>query len=269
LTPLPKSLEWDSSSVEWIISQADEFLGPPGLYVSVSNPLTGMGAYRKYRKLRKNPKRGKLDTLLEPNLVSKLITAIDQFKSSKRKILRLRPSIAAEQLSEDAFSSTGLSNEDKIPKALRKIAKRNKVKITDAFIKIDIKEGLNAFGDTAMEAEIECLEQTLNALNTDLDASLERALAWVNGDTKLLYALDYPDLQKSCFKNLYTAEVATKARAQGMKQWLDNAHQALQNNKVSFAYLPVRHLVSPDGLLASLGDLGYTIDSLENRSAGK
>ena len=29
LTPLPKSLEWDSSSVEWLISQSEEFIDPP------------------------------------------------------------------------------------------------------------------------------------------------------------------------------------------------------------------------------------------------
>ena len=260
LSPLPKSLTWDSSSVEWIISQADEFLGPPGIYAGVSNPIAGIGAYRKYKKLQKNPAGGKLDSLLEPDLVTKLMAAIDQLKASKRKILRLRPSVAAQQLHQDAYKTVGLTDDKKITKALQKIAKRSKVKVTDARVRIDIKEGLSAFADTAMEAEVKCLSQTLDALNTDLDASLERSLAWVGGDTHLLYALDYPDLQKSCFNNLYTAEVATQARQQSLRQWLTNAREALEKNKVSFAYLSVRQLVRPDGLLTKLANLGYKIN---------
>lgn len=260
LSPLPESLEWDSSSVKWIISQADEFLGPPGIYASVSSPIAGISAYRKYQKLRKNPNGGKLNSLLEPDLLTKLMAAIDQFKASKRKTLRLRPSFAAEQLHQDGFKTVGLTDDKKITKALRKIAKRSKVKVTDARVKIDIEKGLSVLADTTMDAEIECLNQTLNALNTDLDASLERALAWVNGDTQLLTALDYPDLQKSCFNNLYTASVATQAREQSMRQWLKNASEALEKNEVTFAYLAVSHLVRPDGLLAKLASLGYKIN---------
>ncbi len=56
LDPLPKSLVWDSASVDWIISQSDEFISAPSFGTGTANPFRAIRALREIRKLERLPK---------------------------------------------------------------------------------------------------------------------------------------------------------------------------------------------------------------------
>ena len=47
LEPLPKSLGWDSESVDWIIEHSQEFIVAPGVGASTSNPFRAIRALRQ------------------------------------------------------------------------------------------------------------------------------------------------------------------------------------------------------------------------------
>lgn len=47
LEPLPKSLEWDSESVDWIIEHSQEFIAPPGVGARTFNPFRAIRALRQ------------------------------------------------------------------------------------------------------------------------------------------------------------------------------------------------------------------------------
>ncbi len=66
LHPLPKSLEWDSESVEWVISQSREYLSGISVGLVERNPLKAYRLFRKMKKLRKNPNGETLQDVLPP-----------------------------------------------------------------------------------------------------------------------------------------------------------------------------------------------------------
>jgi uncharacterized protein YbaP (TraB family) len=260
LTPLPDSLDWNSDSVEWIVSQAKEVILPPKIGARSSNPFTVISVMSKFKKLNKNPSGKSLDEILPQELTNRLHLVIEKFGLRKKKILNLRPSKAAEELMEGVLAIVELTNDEKISKQLRKIAKKKKADITKTSVWVDIETGLKVLSEIPVEAEIECLATTLEAIDADLQASLERALAWVDGDAQQLKALNYPDLKESCFNKIFVSPEAVLALQQARQLWINSAVTALQNNQVTFAYLPVRELVHPDGLLQELYHLGYEIN---------
>jgi hypothetical protein len=94
----------------------------------------------------------------------------------------------------------------------------------------------------------------------------ERANAWAVGDIDSLRNLPLGDQYRACQKALTEASVAQRNglgnyEAEVRVAWLSAAENAIANNAVSFAVLPMSELLKPDGYLAALQAKGYLIEA--------
>ncbi|MCZ6618617.1 MAG: TraB/GumN family protein, partial [Gammaproteobacteria bacterium] len=116
--PLPKSLDWDSESVEWIISRSREYLAPPSVSVTkaVKNPLKAYRLMKKFKAMRKIPNDETLQDVLPPETYAKFLEAKALYAPKNEKILKLRPTYAAQELTKEALDSFGLKYDRRISK---------------------------------------------------------------------------------------------------------------------------------------------------------
>ena len=259
LEPLPRSLEWDSESVEWIISQSEQYITAPNISARTSNPIKAISTVRKIRKLQKLPRGQTLGDVLPENVFHEFLDAKSRFATRDRKLMGLRPLFVARDLSKRAYESVGLTNRSKIRQELRKMAKKHGIEIVTTNGELGVNEALQVLQETSMTAEIQCLETTLESVNSDLQSALAHALAWIEGDATNLKTFDYPDVDSKCTDETFNHRDAVKVRNQTRAQWLSIIEMALQNNNVTFASLPIRELIHPQGLLAVLRKSGYKI----------
>ena len=104
----------------------------------------------------------------------------------------------------------------------------------------------------------------MQSIEEDLNAAARRANAWANGSAVALRALDYPDVEGSCTQVIFERPEAAELQGEVEDLWLENAEKALRNNAHTFADLPMRDIVHPDGLLARLQARGYEVTTPVN-----
>ena len=257
LKPLPKSLEWDTESVEWIVSQSQAYITPPYISASTSNPFKAFGALRELRRIEKLPDGATLADVLPADSYDAFEQARIRYAPRNRKLNRLRPMIAAQKLFEQAQRSVGLTDQTGIDKSLRKLARKHDVPLIETDSTVEIGKALDVFRDVTMDAEINCLNTTVESIHSDLNGVLQRAMAWAEGDASLLKRFDYPDIDTRCSRDTYQNADAMQAREIARSGWLNAATEALNNNSSTFASLPVRELIHPLGLLAQLRARGF------------
>ena len=260
LHPLPKSLEWDSESVEWFISQSREYLTPPSVTILERNPLKAISLGRKLNKIRKNPKGETLQDVLPPETHARFLEVKALYAPDNDEILKLSPVWAAEELFKEALDSLGLVGGGNIYKSIKKIAKKNRIEITKTVARerVNSKELLQDLRNIPFETELACFKDTIAAINSDLQGAIERAIAWADGDAGLLKELQYPDLEPGCGTFTGSAQV-NRLINQARLQWLNSAERALRENDVTFASLPIRELIHAEGILEELRKKGYSI----------
>lgn len=254
LLPLPKSLEWDSISAEYIMSESQEFVRPPTSGVRVVGPIKAYRAWRKLNRLEKNRNGGTLKEVLPPVLYSQFLKAKTLYAPDNTKILKLRPMIAARKLHDEAIETVGLTNASPSFLTLLKIAKKEKMKITETGFTMDIELFWASYENTPLNVEVSCLETTLDSIESDLEGMLIRAHAWAEADTDLLKESEYPDPFDTCAFAGFSSKEGVEMRELSRQNWLDAAETALRQNEVTFATLSIRELIRPEGLLAALKD---------------
>ena len=134
-------------------------------------------------------------------------------------------------------------------------------------IEIDIgdpREAIRDFADTRLD-DLDCFSKTLDRLDTDLQTMRERANAWATGDIEMLRALPFTDQNQVCADAILNAGVMRERGLDDMRErfeevWLAAAETALEKNASTFALLPMRQLLAPDGYIARLRERGYDIE---------
>ena len=260
LHPLPKSLDWDSESVEWIISQSREYLTGPSVSIGEKNPLKAFGLLRKMNKIRKNPNGETLQDVLPPETYARFLELKALYAPDNEKILELSPMYAAQELFKEALDSLGLTGGGSIAKSLHRIARKNRIEITktDVYEPLDSKQLLHDWRNIPFETELACFTDTIGAINSDLQGTIKRAIAWADGDASLLKELQYPDVGPGCGVVPGSAQ-ASRLFEQARLQWVNSAERALSENDVTFASLPIGQMFHAEGLLEELRKKGYAI----------
>ena len=262
LTPIPQHIEWDSEAVEFIISKSTAYLKPPEIFVTVRNPIKGIGYWRRLSKLKKLPNKQTLEQVLTPELSAQFENIRAQYAPRNRSIRTLRPSFAAEKLLDEAVRTVGLTDATRqVTRPLRKMAKRYDLSIIESAAEAPVEDLFTVLQRLSMATESECLAATLRSIEQDMNAAAKRANAWADGDASALLAMDYPDVEGNCTKVIFERPEAAVLQQQVDKIWLQNAETALQQNSVTFAELPIRDVVHSQGLLARLAAQGYTVSS--------
>lgn len=268
LTPLPKRMTWLSRDVESVIAQAQEVITPPGVNVTSDvGPVRGLMLVPSLLRARKNPQGATLEEVLPPELHARWRLLKGRYLGRSNKFESWRPIFAARELYSEAISESGLSESDLVGQVVRKAAKRGKVKVTSPLVKLRIekpKDAIKEFSSASL-SDVDCFATTINRLETDLVSMTTRANAWAIGDVEALRTLPYDDQNRACINTLLQTGLARKRGMDDLPQrvraaWMQAAEQALQNNAVTFATLPVSDLLKVDGYLGKLRAKGYLVE---------
>lgn len=268
LSPLPKRMKWVSREVEQVIAESQEVLLGPGAKLK-----TEIGMFRGLLLLpaalgsRKNPEKQKLVDVVPPELYARWQPLKAQYMGRSRGIEKQRPLFAALKLYEKAINRNRMTQDNLVSPVVKKAAKKHKVPVNQPEIEIEIgdpREAIRDFADTRLD-DLDCFSKTLDRLDTDLQTMRERANAWATGDVEMLRSLPFTDQNQVCADAILNAGVMRKRGLDDMRErfaevWLTAAEAALAKNKSTFAVLPMRQLLAPDGYIAVLRERGYEVE---------
>lgn len=268
LSPLPKRMKWVSREVEQVIAESQEVLLGPGAKLK-----TEIGMFRGLLLLpaalgsRKNPEKQKLVDVVPPELYARWQPLKAQYMGRSRGIEKQRPLFAALKLYEKAINRNRMTQDNLVSPVVKKAAKKHKVPVNQPEIEIEIgdpREAIRDFADTRLD-DLDCFSKTLDRLDTDLQTMRERANAWATGDIEMLRSLPFTDQNQVCADAILNAGVMRKRGLDDMRErfaevWLTAAEAALAKNKSTFAVLPMRQLLAPDGYIAVLRERGYEVE---------
>ena len=263
VSPMPKSFEWDSSSIEHVISQSQEYLPAPVRSVGTSNPFKAIGMLRKLKKVQKLSDDRTLADILPTEEYETFQKLKNIYAPNNKKIEHLTPLFAARELHEGAKRQHGLIEVGKISRDIAKIAKRNKLEITKVKVheSIDSKPFFEDLRSLPESTHLECMQSTLNTLNNDVGALVNRAVLWADGNAQALVSDTQPQQITGgvCIEGLMQNDQVRRVIEQSRETWLNDAQQALEKNRSTFAVLRLEEVIEPDGLLSLLAARGYEL----------
>jgi TraB/PrgY/gumN family len=250
--PLPVRLEWRSQAVEWVITEAQEILGPYSVSFSLRDgnalaakgpPLRRLLSRRTYARWRELKRR---------------------YIGANRDIETALPVTAALLLRSAAFEGAGLTNTDGVWRQIYQLAERYHVPVSATHQVDRVVYGDAAKNAQGQRAGVAYLTNTIENLEADLRASRSRANAWATGDLTALRAQAAADrdaayLYAGSWPYLDDDELQALL-AEADRRFLAAAEAALRRNRTTFAALPIFMLLREDGLLAALRAKGYTVD---------
>ncbi len=272
-TPLPAKMEWRSQEVESIIGQSQELLLTPGAGLSVGwmDTLNIVTALPSLVNFRKNANGETLQEVIPADVYARWLPLKAKYIGSDNAVESVRPLFAAEELFDKAMAKAGLASDRAVTKRIEDLAKQHKLKITSTSVHVALENPRGALKDFKKSTlnDLPCFIKTVDRLETDLEGMRLRANAWAIGDVGKMRALIYPDQAEAC-----RAAVTDSAWMKGLKGaedldarvkagWVASAEKALENNRSTFALLPVARALNPGGLLDVLKAKGYTVEQPE------
>ncbi len=268
LSPLPKRMQWESRDVEKVIAQAQEVIDWPGVKFDTKlNVFQQLLLAPKAFGARRDPDGKTLQETVPADMYARWLALKARYIGRDKDVEQWRPMFAALKLYEEAMDDSGLKMAgDVVGPAIDRLVRRYDVKRTDPMLTImieDPKVALQEFRQTRLD-DLDCFGRTLQRLDTDLDTMRERANAWAVGDLDTIRALPYSDQNEAC-RRAATQAVVLRKRAGDLdakveQLWLSTAEQALARNAVTFALLPMRQLMAPDGYIATMRAKGYEVE---------
>lgn len=260
LNHLPRRMTWRSSEVESALGESQELLiSGPSVSAGVG-PIGAIRLYLQWRRTQKNPDRLKLNVWLPAPLYVRFEALKARFDPGDDSIEELRPSFAALRLYEHAVEAAGMTAHDEVEQSVVKLAKRRRVAIQRAELKLEDPSGaLKEVSALPPTAEIDCLAATVTRIETDLPSMQERAKAWATGDVDRLRALPYPHQREVCLSALSNSPRIKALVDRVMQAWSLEAESALSRNRVSFAMRPIYELLDSDGPLGKFRAEGYIV----------
>ncbi len=265
LKPLPKNMNWRSQSVEARIAQSQVVLAPPRVEPHVGF-FRGLTLLPSVLHARHAPDGRTLEQVLPHDLYVRWLALRVKYLGGGSDE-HIRPMLAAFDIYTHALERSGLTLDDGVWRAVERTADRDHVRVRAVTVDLPIadpKGVIRELGEIPLDAEIECLRTTIERLETDLQPMRQRANLWSVGDLDGLRALTYPDQRIACLDALYSVprlrDQAIQAEGELMQAWLAAAERALADNRSSFAVLPMRQFLQPDGWLARLRAKGYSIE---------
>ena len=267
LDPVPRNIQWTSAKVERRIAEADVILGPPGISAGTNVGLIrGAMLLPAYNRSKRNPDGRRLQDVLPAAMYARWQAAKQAYLGRNAGVEHLRPVHAAKTLYDAAIKRAGMSSESIVKLVVERVAKSHRIPVLSTSYKLvirDPKATLKVLNVTSLD-DLSCMEQTLDRLQTDLNAMAQRANAWSTGDVATLRAMPYVDHRKACVGSLAGNAIArqqgiTDIDAQVQDAWLKQARAALASHNTVFATLPVASLFKEHGVLGVLAREGFTV----------
>ena len=271
LSPLPEKMTWTANAIDATIADSQQVIMGPSAAISVKGGmLRGLFLLPSLMSARNNPGKEKLVDVVPADLYARWTLLKGKYIGKDDGIEKRRPIFAAQELYAEAIKRSGLSLDNDVGKAVQKVAKRSKVEVVEPRIELRIEApgaAVKEFKKTALD-DLDCFAKTMSRLETDIEAMKLRANAWALGDIEALQSMPYTDQMQACADAMLKASVAEERGLGDLRErlatvWLDAVETALDTNRSTFAMLPLRHLLSEDGLLARLRARGYSIEAPE------
>lgn len=266
-SPLLKNMEWRSQQVESVIAQSQEYLPPPGGGAQVGL-LKGLTLLPHVIGMKNNPNGATLQDVLPPAVYARWTSLKAKYIGENAGIERERPVFVAQTLLRVGRQRAGLSNGVEVEKKISELVKKHQLKVTAVNIKLDTQDPaqlLKDFKKSPMD-DAACLSDTMERLETDIDAMRERANAWSKGQLSTIEKLSFADREDTCDKAMNgNSAIKNLVVLQGlgarMKDgWFMAVERALATNKSTFAVLRMKDVLDPNGYLAGLEAKGYTVE---------
>lgn len=264
-SPVPKKMEWRSREVEKIIAGSQEYLKAPSAGFGVG--WSGITALPFLLGIKTNPD-GELKNLLPPEVYARWQPMKQKYFDNDDGVERERPSFIAAQLTERALKQAGLAGGSEITKTIDKLAEKHKIKVTNAAVRVEIKDpgkAVREFKKSAMD-DVPCLIKTIERLENELDLMRERANAWAVGEVDDIRKLNYED-RAACQQALISSSLAKNQpelktlQEAASASWVAAAEKALAANASTFTVVHIKEIFDPKGVIAALQAKGYTVEA--------
>ena len=264
LEPLPKKMVWRSAAVEKQIAASQVVIAPPQVTTDIGF-FRGLTLLPSLLRARKSPDGATLAQSLPHELYMRWLALRVKYLGSTNDE-QMRPMVAALDLYLHALDDAGLTSDDSVWEIVAKSASRAHVPILPVTLKLSIddpRSSIKEFAQISRDAEVGCLEKTMERVETDLQPMQQRANLWALGDVQGLKAQHYPDERVACLDAVFSVPQLrdqlqqAKARIDGV--WLAAAKNALAANASSFAVLSITEMLQPDGWLDKLRAAGYEV----------
>jgi uncharacterized protein YbaP (TraB family) len=277
LSPVPEGMIWDSERVAYVLEESQQALLAPDVDADFSttlmlNPINWIRGARLARQLTRNPNDETLEDVLPPELFARYEALKAQYFPRDRDAEELRPLFAGTRLADRILREEGLVSGDEITKQVERLMRRNRdLERTEIEVVVDLKGSFKSLAERIetlvaslpQEQELECFEEQIRRVESELDAMKSRANAWAQGYVDEFRGISLPgDDQDACVLLLYQSsefETLEQVRNDLNRRWLAAAEQALAANTSTFAILDIVDLLREDGLLAQLEARGYEI----------
>lgn len=269
VSPLPAGLQWNSARMRSIVAGADAVIAEPNVTVDADIGFFGkLALLPSLIGVRALPDGQHLVDVLPAPLYARWVQLKDRYIGSDRGVEEYRPIFAANQLYQAALKRNGLSTRNVVFPAVAEAVKARGLKQVVPSAKLTIaqpKAVVRDFKRTNL-ADTQCFQVVLDRVENDLDTIATRANAWALGDVAALRALQRNEPGPACEDVLLNGAFARKYgldRLQGQAEakWIAEVESSLARNPTTFAVLPMRELLSANGLLARLAAKGYRVDA--------
>ncbi len=261
LDPLPRKMTWRSRDVEAVIAQSQQILASNPSVSAHVGPISAIRLYLQWRRTEKIPEKADLKALLPQPIYARFTALKTRFAPHDSRIEELRPIFAARRLYEEVIDASGLTSRNDIQDTVLRLAHKHNVQIVRTSLRIEDPRGvLDEVGEIPRQAEINCLDATIERLETDLSAMQQRARAWSEGDVPALRKLPFPKQREVCL-----GVIANSPRIKGLvdranADWNAALEAALARNHTTLAMKPIYDLLGEDGTLAQLRAKGYRVE---------
>lgn len=261
LDPLPKKMSWESKEVEAIIKDAQEVLNSEPSISPNASLFGKLRLYMQWRGMRKNDHDGVLKDFLPSELYARFNDLKIKYAPKDDGIERLRPALAGGRLYFKAVDASGLATRNVVNKTVIKLAKKHRVKVHRAELKINDAGGLlNELKEVPRESEIRCLESTMTRLEKDIGMMAARANAWAIGNLDALRKVSYTENASSCWDILASSPRIKALMNEAQNAWMTAAESALDKNTTTLALWPISDVLKQDGVLLKFRAKGYAVE---------
>lgn len=267
LNPLPAGMQWQSKQVEDVIANAQEVIRAPYVSMKVDTGwFRGLMLLPSMLGARKNPDGKTLQQVVSPQSYARWKALKARYIGNDGGVEKWRPLFAAQELYKQAMKDSGLDNSKSVWPVINKAIDTHHPNVTvvkEEIVVKDPKPLLKEWSKTTLD-DLACFDNTMNRIETDLDAMRLRANAWAKGDIAALQSLPPAYQWEACSSAITEAGIGKRlgfgdANQKVRTKWLAAAEAALDRNAVTFAILDMKEMLGADGMLARLAAKGYTV----------
>ena len=268
LSPLPAHMQLQSARIDAVVANAQEVLLAPQVRVDFKDTgfFKSLFLLPSLLGARKNPDGRRLEQVVSPQAYARWRALKARYIGSDRGIEGWRPLFAAMELYERAIKRAGMDTRDQAKPVVAAAIERHHPNVTPVKVEILLENPralIKEFSRTSLD-DVACFEKTMDRIEGDLGAMRSRANAWATGDTLALQELPFADQYEACKAAVSEAGIGRRlgfgdAERRLQDKWMATAEGALARNRVTFATLPLREMLGPDGYLARLRARGYTV----------